>query len=84
MPFMDTAISGSITRGFEISLQIMQADVHLQQAQMAHRSGRLQDAEHHYRQALQMRPDIAEVNFSLAAVLMLQGKLEDALKVARV
>jgi tetratricopeptide (TPR) repeat protein len=50
---------------------------------MAHRAGRLREAEHHYRQVLQMRPDFAEVNFSLATVLMLQGKLEDALKVAR-
>jgi tetratricopeptide (TPR) repeat protein len=61
----------------------MQAEFHLQQAQLAHRSGRLQDAEHHYRQALQIRPDIGEVNFSLAAVLMLQGKLDEALRAAR-
>jgi hypothetical protein len=61
----------------------MQAESHLQRAQMAHRAGRLQVAEHHYRQALHIRADLAEVNFSLAAVLMLQGKLDEALVVAR-
>jgi tetratricopeptide (TPR) repeat protein len=60
----------------------MQPGFHLYQAQMAHRAGRLKDAEQHYRQALQTGTDLAEVNFGLAAVLLMQGKLEEALSVA--
>lgn len=61
----------------------MQVESLLYQAQMAHRAGRLQDAEQHYRQALLIRADLAELNFSLAAVLMMQGKLEEALSFAQ-
>ena len=40
--------------------------------------GRIGEAEHHYRQAIALRPDYAEAYNNLGTVLKAQGKLEEA------
>ena len=56
----------------------MQPEQLLQQALAYHRAGRLTEAEQGYRGLLNIRPDSAEIHVSLAQVLMLQGRLDEA------
>ena len=45
--------------------------------------GKFEEAIKHFRQALQVRPDLAEVHFNLGLALKSQGELDDAIKYFR-
>src|SRR6267154_2166057 len=67
------------TGGFESS----PADTILHQAAVHYRAGQLEQAEKLYRQALALRPGLADAHASLAATLFLQGRTNEAISAFR-
>ncbi|MBC8338312.1 MAG: tetratricopeptide repeat protein [Rhodospirillales bacterium] len=60
-----------------------ECDSLVQQAREHHMAGRLGEAERLYRQALEIRPEAAEIMSKLGAALAVQGKFTEAVSVLR-
>jgi tetratricopeptide (TPR) repeat protein len=76
--------SGEAAQALRLSNAIndAQADAHYLSAVLATSAGRLEDAERHYRRALDIEPALEAASIELCALLAQQRRLADALQVA--